>query len=203
MPQPSHHPPSRQNYSASIAACVSTNAFNIAIPFTLPSFVTKCLGLHLLLTCHPAPRPVFRLSYHLVSHTVSQPRPVIQYQLEQEVVPRPSHRPVCRLVCWPLPLLACQPEHQLVPRLSPRRACLLVSLALPLVACRPENQKVPRPHHWPVCGAVSLPSLLLASVSMSTMFRPSYHSMCRYLHLCKRVSLGIDKCLSFNFVQCV
>ena len=89
--------------------------------------VTNCFDLHLLLTCHPAPRPVFRLSYHLVSHTVSQPRPVIQCPLEQEVVPRPSHRPVCRLVCWPLPLLACQPEHQLVSVIT--SACLFVSVS--------------------------------------------------------------------------
>ena len=49
------------------------------LDFHIALFVTKCLGLHLLLARYPAPRPLSRLLHYSASRTVRDPQPLLPY----------------------------------------------------------------------------------------------------------------------------
>lgn len=67
----SHHLLSRQNHLASVGCLHVEYRVQKYVHFHFAVFVTKCLGLHLLLTYNQEPRPVSLPLYHSVSRTVS------------------------------------------------------------------------------------------------------------------------------------
>ena len=67
----SHHLLSRQNNLASVGCLHVEYRVQKCVHFHFAVFVTKCLGLHLLLTYNQEPRPVSLPLYHSVSRTVS------------------------------------------------------------------------------------------------------------------------------------
>ena len=114
------------------------------------------------------------------------------------MVPRNSHRPVCRLVSWPPPFAYVQSKAS--------TSVSANSLGHHLSKCRLVSRPVPRAPHSSMWRQASPPPILLPPEAACLLVaRPTHHPVCRQvcplftIVSCKRCLLHRPMCRQFSW----